>query len=235
MKNVQNISRGTKHSIKGEAVAIILPLVVLAILIVAVVGYSTSKRQLSESIDMGMNEKLSSAVQTMETYLTNNSLVAENIARATENVVDISDKERYADLLATMISTNEPTFGGGIWFEPYAYNEDQHYLSPYCCRENGKITYYDDYSLGDGVYYTDQEWYKSAKGIKTNTVWTAPYYDDCVKLAMVTASAPFYDKDGKFLGVATTDIDLTGMQTAVTALASGKREGHLWLTLLEFI
>jgi len=62
-----------------------------------------------------------------------------------------------------MLETNQETFGGGIWFEPYAHNPQEEYFSPYCMLENGKMTYFDDYSLGDGVYYTDMDWYTNVK------------------------------------------------------------------------
>ncbi|MDO5063294.1 MAG: methyl-accepting chemotaxis protein [Peptostreptococcaceae bacterium] len=122
-----------------------------------------------------------------------------------------------------MVKTNPETFGAGIWFEPYAYRSDQKYYSPYTMRENGELVYVDDYSLGEGIYYTDQDWYKNV----TNTdksVWSAPYFDDFVKISMVTASTPYFDQNGKFIGVTTADIDLTAMQKMIVGLEENSKE-----------
>ena len=116
-----------------------------------------------------------------------------------------------------MVGSNDETFGGGIWFEPYAYRAGQQYFSPYCMREDGAVVYVDNYSLGEGVFYTDQDWYIDARDITQDVVWSAPYYDEYAQISMVTASAPFYE-NGQLLGVATADIDLTQMQQMVLSL-----------------
>ena len=66
-------------------------------------------------------------------------------------------------------------------------------------RQNGTVQYVDNYSLGDGVYYTDQDWYTSVINTNQSAVWSAPYYDSFAKISMVTASAPIY-QDGKLMG-----------------------------------
>ena len=85
-------------------------------------------------------------------------------------------------------------------------------------RENGVVTYVNNYFLGDNVHYTDQDWYKNVTRTSESSVWSTPYYDDFAQISMVTSSAPMYKADGTLLGVATADIDLTQMQQMIVSL-----------------
>ncbi|NLV87155.1 MAG: HAMP domain-containing protein, partial [Clostridiales bacterium] len=209
------------YSIRTQSLAVILPLVMVSMLVLSTFAYYTSKNILTDNINSEMEEKLKGSVETMEKYLTNNSILAQSIARATDSNIDVLEKASFAAFLPAMIAENDATFGGGIWFEPYAYDEETKYFSPYAARENGKVVYYNNYSLDDGAMYTEQDWYTSVVSLSGGAGWTDPYYDEFVKISMVTASAPFFNEKGKFIGVATTDIDLTGMQKAVMELKSG--------------
>lgn len=207
-----------KRSIRTSTLLITVPTIVVAMVVLSVFGYSYAKKTIQESADREMELCLSGAVKEIEKSLAQNRLVVETMARAVETMGGQASPEDYGNLLTRFIGSNEETFGGGIWFEPYAYDPGKEYFSPYCMRENGQAVYVDDYSLGEGVFYTDQDWYTNVVNTSQVSVWSAPYFDDFVKISMVTASAPFYDGSGKLQGVATADIDLTQMQKMVTEL-----------------
>lgn len=217
-----------KKSLKAEVLLILLPVILVAMVILSLLGYNTSKQIIKSNIDARMELTLSSGVREIDKSLAQNRMVALALARSTEASGSIMTDANFQSLLPGQVGANEETFGGGIWFEPYAYNAKTQYFSPYCMRQNGKVVYVPNYSLGDGVYYTDQDWYTGAKDTDKSVVWSAPYYDDFAKVSMVTASAPFYDGNKKFLGVATADIDLSALQKAVVALQSGDVE-HAFL------
>ena len=215
-------SRLGKKSVKFEVLLTLLPTVLAAMVILSFLGYSTSKQIIQSSIDHEMELNLSTAVEKIEKSLSQNRKVAEGLAQAVEANAGVMQQANYQKLLPAMIDTNSETFGGGIWFEPYAYDPQEKYFSPYCMRQDGKVSYVDNYSLGDGVYYTDQDWYTSVKDTDQSAVWSAPYYDDYAKISMVTASAPFYNALGTFIGVTTADIDLTDLQKMIVALQVNK-------------
>ena len=192
----------------------------ISLIALSVLGYFASKSIIQESAEKEMTQSLSIASEYIEKSLSNNSMVAETLARGVEAVYtpEGGQEQIYQDMLTSFVASNAETFGGGIWFEPYAYLPDVQYFSPYCMRENDKVTYVDNYSLGDGIYYTDQDWYQNVKGISEDSVWSAPYYDEFAQISMVTSSAPIYKADGSLLGVATADIDLTQMQQMILSL-----------------
>lgn len=207
-----------KKSIKTTALLITIPTLLVAMVIVSLLGYTTSRKTLLESSNREMTYRLDGVINSIETSLSNNRKVVETLAKSVESMKDHMTGDDYGKVLTSFIGTNDETFGGGIWFEPYAYDTAVQYFSPYCMRENGQVVYVDNYSLGDGVYYTEQDWYTGAMNIKESAVWSEPYYDDFAKISMVTSSAPFYDADGKLMGIATTDIDLTQLQTMITSM-----------------
>lgn len=206
------------RSIKTTALLITIPTLLIAMIIVSLLGYSTSKHTLLEASNREMNYCLASVINNIEISLSNNRKVVEGLAVSIESVKERLTEEDYGKILTSFIATNDETFGGGIWFEPYAYDSSRQYFSPYCMRENGKVVYVDNYSLGEGVYYNEQDWYTGAMNIQESAVWSEPYYDDFAGISMVTSSAPFYDASGRLMGVATTDIDLTELQRMITSM-----------------
>ncbi|MGF7145125.1 methyl-accepting chemotaxis protein [Anaerotaenia torta] len=206
------------RSVKYEILFRLLPVVLAAMIALSFMGYYTSRQIIQADTEQQMVLNLSTAVEKIEKSLAKNRKVAEALAQAVAANASVMREENYRKFMPAILETNSETFGGGIWFEPYAHDPQEKYFSPYCMLENGKMTYFDDYSLGEGIYYTDMDWYTNVKNTDQSAVWSDPYYDDYAKISMVTASSPFYDASGKLLGVATADIDLTELQKMIISL-----------------
>ena len=228
-------------SIGTEIILITVSAIIFAVATVSLVGYAASKRIITEAAEREMELSLSAAKENILKSLSNNRMVAQSLAQAVNTVhskINNSTEESplgqsrekliYEDILCSVAETNPETFGGGIWFEPYSYRTDREFFSPYCMKEEGRIKYFDNYSLGEGVFYTQQEWYQNVKRGLKSVAWSAPYYDEFAKISMVTASSPFYDEMGGFAGVVTADIDLSQMQRMLYDLSSGEL-GKLFL------
>ena len=173
-----------RRSVRSELLLILLPLALAAMVVLSLLGYSTSKRLIEESTRHEMELNLSLAVETIEKSLATNRKVAETLARSVESGLGALSEGHYAKLLPSLVETNPETFGGGIWFEPYVFKPQLQYYSPYCMRENGQVKYVSNYDLGPGVYYTDQDWYLSVKDTTASTVWSAPYFDEFSQTSM---------------------------------------------------
>lgn len=206
------------HSLKAKILVVFIPVIVLTLFILSFFAYRVAQRLTMQSLNNEIQTGLDLGQQSIEASLAKNELVSQSLAKAASAGGNTLSKEQYAKVLPDIVSANNETFGGGIWFEPFAYNPMQQFLCHYCMRENGSIIYVDNYSLGDGVYYTDQEWYTSVTGGNLNTAWSKPYYDSFAKVSMITSSNPIYNMAGQFIGVATADIDLTEIQRMVAGL-----------------
>ncbi len=209
---------GKTRSIQKELLLVLVPAIFISMIVLSLLGYNAASSIIQNRISREMELNLSTGVEKIEKSLTNSGKVSEALAKTTEAGAKVMTLSEYRKFLPSIVATNGETFGGGIWFEPYAHSASEQSLSYYCMRENGKVTFKDNYSLGEGVSYRDQDWYKNAESSKGKTVWSAPYYDDFAKAAMVTSSSPFYGDGGKLMGVATADIDLSELQKMVIGL-----------------
>lgn len=217
------------YSIKTSLLLVIIVSVVFSQLILTLSSYSRAKNIIKEYSQDEMLSFLSLANETIDNSLSNNLKISQTLAHSVESAHKQSiitnpdgsnwEEEIYKDVLVSFVESNDETFGAGIWFEPYRFRSNKEFFSPYCMRENGTVTYIDNYSLGDNNSYTQQDWYTNVSGASKNeSKWSAPYYDEFVKKAMVTSSTPILDSNNTLLGVATADMDLTSMQNAVLSL-----------------
>ena len=223
-------------SIRTEIILITISTIIFAVVTVSFVGYSASKKIIQQAAESKMELSLSAAQENIQKSLSNNRMIAKTLSQSIKSVRNQINTQNnggapdqisqslilegliYRDSLTSFVETNPETFGGGIWFEPYAHRKDMKFFAPYCMRENGQIKYFDNYNLGEGVFYTEQEWYRNVEHGEKDLAWSSPYYDEFAQISMVTASVPFYDAAGKFIGVTTADIDLTQMQKMIADL-----------------
>lgn len=201
-------------SITRRTVVIIIPLLVLILGSINFYTYIGTKDGLTEQVEQRMENRLNSVEQFVENSLLENSKIPELIARQIEVAPTDLSLKTYEDTLKRTIPTNESTYGGGVFFEPFQYDKDEEYFSTFAYRDGDKIKTTDKYS--DPAFdYTSQDWYQVATDTEEDVIYTRPYLDTNVDVSMVTATAPFYDNKEKFLGVVTSDIDLTDIQQVI--------------------
>ncbi|MCP5821151.1 cache domain-containing protein, partial [Klebsiella pneumoniae] len=72
----------------------------------------------------------------------------------------------------------------------------------------GELVFSDEYNTEGAGNYHNESWYRNAREQSTEScLWSDVYRDAISGVNMVTCSVP-YKTDGKFAGVATTDIRL---------------------------
>ncbi len=119
--------------------------------------------------------------------------------------------------------------GGGVWPEPYTFNKNRFYRGFFWGRnEKGILIYYKNYNNPSGKGYFHEEWYVPAKYlIDSKTYWSRLYTDPYSKQPMVTCTAPIKEKN-KFLGVATVDLKLEGLEKLFSFYAN-KLQGYIFV------
>lgn len=129
------------------------------------------------------------------------------------------DDEKNRELIRNLINTKGHTniIGGGIWPEPYSLNPEKERFSYFFARdEHGKLRYSDSYNDPKGDGYHHKEWYVPARFFEPGqTYWSKVYIDPHTHKVMITASVPMIKKN-KFIGVATIDIKLEGIDQLLT-------------------
>lgn len=201
-------------SVKMRTLSLILPLLLLILGAIIVFSYISSKNILEQQIEERMNNQLESITESIGKSLVAHSKIPELIARQVEISPNDYSLSTYEEMLLNAIPSNDSTFGGGIFFEPFKYKNDVEYFSAFAYWDEGAIKTTQEYS-DPAFNYTAQDWYTIVKDTEQSVVFTSPYLDTNVDVSMVTASAPFYDDQDNFMGVATGDIDLSEIQTMI--------------------
>ena len=122
------------------------------------------------------------------------------------------DKTTLVHLLPKIISpagTKSLVVGGGIWPEPYAFDEQLKKSSLFWGKNSlGKLVLFDNYNKQGSLSYHNEDWYTSAKQLPINQFyWSSSYTDPYTLQQMLTVSAPIW-KDNTFFGISTIDLNL---------------------------
>ncbi|MEY8303848.1 methyl-accepting chemotaxis protein [Anaerosalibacter bizertensis] len=212
-------------SIKVKMILLLLPVIILSMCSLGYMSFSSSKKIINNELEIRMNSLVNEKTQEIEKSLQRHEKISESMARMVESSLSIFTEENYANIIKDLIETNEETSGGGIWFEPFKFDEERELFGPYAYKSNGKAVYLDEYSKVD---YKQNDWYKIGKDSEKTVEWSAPYYDEVAKVAMVTSTSPFYDKNNNFIGVTTADIDLSTLQNNIKSMKIGNK-GRVFL------
>lgn len=207
-------------SVRLLVIIAILPISIIAMMLLTTISYNSGKTIIDREIDYKMNAQLDSIVKDIDKSLSKHSKIVEALAKSAESSGVLMSKEHYEKLLKGVLSTNPESFGAGIWFEANKYKEGIKYFGPYAYREEGNIVYTDEYS-NEKYDYFKQDWYKIGKNITSGVAWSDVYYDEVSKTSMITATAPFFDSNKNFIGVATADISLKMIQNSISSIKIG--------------
>lgn len=202
-----------KKSIATSMIYFIIPVVLVMFVIISTIGYNFSKKIIVNQLDNQMQTKLREATESIDRSLALERGLSQSLAQTVGVNPDLLTERDYEELLQRYISMYKETFGMGIWFEKGALKGKERY-TPYAYREGDTIVLDETYTTGDlDIWSTD--WYKA--GEQTNGGWTKAYFDTVTNMSMVTMSYPI-QKDSDLIGVITTDIDISRIQSFVKDL-----------------
>ncbi len=105
-----------------------LPIVVLAMLILTLFSFNTSRDLINKEIDYKMNNQLDHVIANVNITLTNHSKIPLGLAYVAETAGNTMLEDQYKSILEKFVGQNADTFGGGIWFEPYKYDSNLKYF-----------------------------------------------------------------------------------------------------------
>jgi len=205
--------------IKFKMIGVFIPVLLFSLFILGYISFSTSEKIISDELDKNMTNLLKEEKQEIQIILQKHQKIAESLSEIVKASTEELNEDFYKNVLLGLISRNDETFGGGIWFEPYKYKKDVENFAAFAFKSNGAIIYTDEYANND---FRDKEWYKLAKNSNKNIEWSTPYYDKIAKTYMVTSSSPIYDENNNFIGTTTADIDLSTIQERIKNLQIGE-------------
>ncbi|MFJ1627674.1 methyl-accepting chemotaxis protein [Marinilactibacillus psychrotolerans] len=216
-----------KMSIKTKILSFI-PIMIIVVLVISGLSYIFAKNEIEEEIESRLARQAGETAGDMETLLSEHQRIGEALAEVAGQKGTTFNEEDYQSLQERLIVMNDATFGIGVWFEPYAYDEDTEFFGPYSFRDGEEIAYTDEYANAD-YNYPSQEWYTAGVEAQGAT-WTAPYYDEALDTVLVTTGTPFYTEEGTLLGAVSSDMNAE----AILALAQNIEVGkNGWAFLMD--
>ncbi|GFN34896.1 methyl-accepting chemotaxis protein [Tepidimicrobium xylanilyticum] len=208
-------------SIRTALLSIILPLAMLGMIAISIISYSYSKSIINNEIAEKMNFQMQYITENIEKRLLKHEQLASSLAKAIESSIATADETTYVSIIQKFVTTNEDTFGCGIWFEPYRFDPEQKYFGPYAYKDNGQVSLTMQYSNEEYDYF-GYDWYINAKNTEEVSTWTDPYYDEGSDVTMISTCIPFFDSSGKVAGVVSADIDLNSIQNLINETKIGQ-------------
>ena len=206
---------------KGAASGIlffVIPAIVIAVILFAAIISKLMGDQINTQINEKMREYLERTNLAIHWEFTKNADVATGLAKYAESNSSSNVKnDGMRDFLIKMLQSNNNTLGGGIWYEPFAYNAAEKYYGPYAHLSKGKMVYEADYA--SQVDYLEEDWYHNGRRSKGEPVWSGVYFDPVADAMMITATVPFFGHDGAMKGVTTADMGMNDIQAIMDGLS----------------
>lgn len=206
-------------SIKGKMLAMILPITIVSMLVLSSLSYITAKQLIDSEINEKMKHQTDSIIENISGTLDKHSKIPLILAKTVGMCEKNLSKKNYESLVKSYVSSNDETFGSGVWYEPFKYKSDVKFFGPYAYKKDGIVTYTEEYSKVD---YTASDWYKQGKNIDKELSWSEPYVDEVSNVTMITTTVPMVDENKNFIGVTTADIDLSKIQEMIKSIKVGE-------------
>ncbi|CAM4012657.1 methyl-accepting chemotaxis protein [Alkalicoccus chagannorensis] len=205
-----------------------IPIMMIVVLLVTAVSYMFARGQIEGQIEDRLMHQAGETARDMDQTLTEHARIGESLAEMTGTYGPEMSEAEMAEVQARLVQMNASTFGVGIWFEPFAYDEETEYVGPYSYEDGEDVVFTDEYEDAD-YDYPSHDWYNA--GVEAEqTAWTAPYYDEALDTVLVTVSTPFYEEDGELGGVISSDMDAGSLQQMAEELQVGENG---WAFLMD--
>ncbi|HEY8892743.1 MAG TPA: methyl-accepting chemotaxis protein [Clostridium sp.] len=215
-----NINFTKIKSIKTIILISILPVVLISLAIIGIFSIYTSKKLITTEIENSMKHQLQETINQIDKDMQKHGQIAVDLGKFIGTSSSELNKATITKTQEEVLSTNKETFGVGVWFEPFKYKKDIKFFGPYAYNEAGGLKVTDEYA-NQKYNYPVQPWYTIGKNAEKKIAWQEPYYDDTLKMTILTTTAPIYD-DKNFLGVVTADMSLNTIQENIKNIKVGQ-------------
>ncbi|MDR2459336.1 MAG: methyl-accepting chemotaxis protein [Deltaproteobacteria bacterium] len=195
--------------------ALIVPLLIIFTAF-TVVNYVSGQKKAFTYVNTSLTEESGRKAEEMNSALAILMPSTEIVAKLFAEW-NISTEEEIYDLLKFVATSTSDSFGSAVAYEPRMYSPDKELYSLYANRLGDES--YIDPDHGAYDYTTDAinaAWFLEPRN-SGKPYWTEPYFDTGVgNIWMCTYAVPFF-KDGKFMGVLTSDISIAGLNKDLQA------------------
>lgn len=188
----------------------------MALVAVLVTLYAYSKSNLMRTNEQNVQKQLGLMADELEGKLRIAESSTEAI-KAYQQPYGSEVQSTWEPFLLNLLNAYPKDISYGVYFAYEGLKYNAKLACPGADRKSGNTP------LMGYDYHKDCEWYEKPKSTGKMS-YSEPYYDDGgSNITMVSVTMPVYGKDGKFVGVAGTDVSLESMQKLLA-------ETHLFKT-----
>ena len=193
-----------------RAKILVVMLIMLAVLMSAFLCYTYVFRAKTKQL---MLKNYSFSINTFVQEMDENILSLEDNARDLALIGNLFYKtDKNVELTKSVINkifqNYKNSLGGGIWFEPYAFDKNKKRFCIYMYRNKDGNMVIDENFASEEYDYHNQSWYKQIKSQLTTdkrTAWSLPYHEkQGSNTMMITVGSGIYDQNG-LIGMSTVD------------------------------
>ncbi|MCR4998759.1 MAG: methyl-accepting chemotaxis protein [Lachnospiraceae bacterium] len=235
-QSTSSASRTKGLGIKGRLLVVILPVVIIAVNVVALVSGQLASNAVTNESTQKMEAILDANANSVNGTLDQIRITCENLSLLVADTYQTMDMATYRNIFSSTVLNNDLILGSGIWFEPMVYTGDeqyaeQKYVGPYWYRDGSSCVEDWEYSNAEYDYFNQKYYMDTTSMTSVDATITDPYYDSSSGTIMASCSAPIL-KNGKFLGCITVDISLDTISQVIGSIQIG-RTGHAILTMAD--
>ena len=194
--------------------ALILPVIIIAMAILTAVSAGTSKNLMESQISEHMTSELDAEKGHIDAYIKRITATAHTAASVVETTYSINSLPIYQRMLANMIRQNDFVDSAGLWFEPFVYNKYKQYVAPYVYRNGDDVENTDEFQSEEYDYH-NQDFYVQAKA-SDDVVVGEPYYDSELNALVARCTVPLI-ASGEYIGCISIDIVFDQIQDIVNS------------------
>lgn len=158
-------------------------------------------------------QNVDAAISQIQLSLKSAEILTQNVAAVSEKLP--LDRQEFIQNIAPIVDNyaNPLIAGGGVWPEPNLLVEGKARASLFWARnKSGGLDLLEDYNDPAGSGYHNEGWYSVGKSLKKGEcAWSESYADPVSGTPMVTCTTAII-RNGKFWGVATIDLMLSGLK-----------------------
>lgn len=193
----------------------IVPFVCAAMILILVSCSLVAKNQLNEQIEKKMTAIMNETELNISSFMAESEITtrafAEQIGYMAKSREDVAG---YEQLVYQYMRDNEFITAIGVFL-------DKNYF------KTNDVNFYwvqsgDEFMSVDltGEDLTDQDWYIACRDTGED-FYTETYVDTTIGILMTSFVTPIHDKNGNFMGVVNTDIDMSAVQDIVNGIKVG--------------
>ncbi|WP_027407092.1 methyl-accepting chemotaxis protein [Anaerovibrio sp. RM50] len=215
------------RSVKLKMCLSLLPPIIIGLMLITCLAGYNSYNNIAKLTEDTATQTIKANAADIHERISKMEMVTTFMAGSLEYDYLKESQEELADDIIKTLQDEEMANGGGVWFEPFAYNPEQQFVCPFTFRDGNALKVSYDYVKESGEY-VPTDWYQLGKKAgHGEAALTEPYYDSSAKIMMVTYSSPLYSEGdaSKFVGTATVDISLAAISEMVNSINIGGK-GH---------